>query len=303
MGGQAAGEVGAGVALGLPPEVDPAFYRDANPDLKGLSDGQLDEHYAVFGKKEGRVASSAGSRPGFLALVPPKARILEIGPAHKPCFTGASVKYFDVQDSDGLRQRALTHNENPKGTPAKIDYVSPNGDLGVVKETFDVVFSSHAIEHQPDLVKHLIEVDRLLAPGGAYFVICPDKRYCFDHYIPESSIGEVLEAHLSERNTHRMADFIDAMSMSSHNDPARHWAGDSPPVRVNAALVTQALNQIDAAKGGYIDCHAWRLTPAGFRDIIETLHKIGKSPLRPLRVYDTPRGQNEFFAVLGRGAS
>jgi len=298
--GQSTGKTDMSISVKLPPEVDAAFYRRTNHDLHAHSDAQLVEHYEVFGKKEGRVASPAGSRPGFLALVPPQARILEIGPAHKPCFTGANVKYFDVQDSEGLRQRALKHNENPKGTPARIDYVSPTGDIGIVRETFDAVFSSHAIEHQPDLIRHLFEVNRLLAPGGAYFVICPDKRYCFDHDIPESTIGEVLEAYVSERKTHRVADFVDAMSMSSHNDPARHWAKDSPPVRINLALVKQALDQIEKAKGGYIDCHAWRMTPSSFREILETLHRLGKSPLRPLRVYDTPRGQNEFFAVLGR---
>ena len=81
---------------------------------------------------------------------------------------------------------------------------------------------------------------------------------------------------------------------------ARHWVNDSPPVRINTALVAQALDQIEKAKGGYIDCHAWRMTPESFREIVETLYQLGKSPLRPLRVYDTARGQNEFFAVLGR---
>ena len=131
-------------------------------------------------------------------------------------------------------------------------------------------------------------------------MICPDKRYCFDRDIPESTIGEVLEAYFAERKTHRIADFVDAMSMSSHNDPARHWVKDSPPVRINLALVKQALDQIDKAKDGYFDCHAWRMTPSSFREILETLHRLGKSPLRPLRTYDTSRGQNEFFAVLGR---
>jgi len=298
--GQSTDKAGVAISPKLPPEVGAAFCRRTNHDLHAHSDAQLGEHYEVFGKRDGRVASPARLRSGFLALVPPIAKILEIGPAHKPCFTGRNVKYFDVQNSDGLRNRALTHNENPKGTPARIDYVSPTGDIAIVRETFDVVFSSHAIENKPDLVRHLIEVDRLLAPGGAYFAICSDKRYCFDHDILESPIGEVLGAHFAERKTHRIADSVDAMSMSSHNDPARHWEKDSPPVGVNVALVKQALDQIDKAKDDHIDCRAWRMTPSSFREILETLHRLGKSPLRPLRVYDTPRGQNEFFAVLGR---
>jgi hypothetical protein len=89
-------------------------------------------------------------------------------------------------------------------------------------------------------------------------------------------------------------------AMSSHNDPARHWAKDSPPAGINPALVGQAPDQIEKAKAGYIDCHAWRMTPASFRQILATLSQLGKSPLRPLRDYDTAQGQDEFFAVLGR---
>ncbi len=302
MSGQTAMKSGEGYAGGaLPPEMDLAFYRATYADLQPLSNEQLAQHYGAFGRSEGRMASPAGSRHGFLALVPPDAKILEIGPGHSPGFTSENTKYFDVVDSEGLRKRALHYSENPARVPPLVHYVSPKGDLGIVQEQFDVVYSSHAIEHQPDLVKHLQEVTRLLAPGGSYFVICPDKRYCFDRHIPESSIGEVLEAHMVGRSIHRPADYIDALAMGSHNDPVRHWAGDSPRQGINAALATQAIEEMRAANGAYIDCHAWRLTPTGFREIVEALYQLGKSPLRPVRLYETTLNQNDFFTVLQRG--
>lgn len=301
MTDQGGAKPGWNLSIALPPEVDPDLYRAHNPDLRTLTDEKLIEHYAAYGRNEGRLASPAGSRPGFKALIPPKKKILEIGPAQWPGFTGPNVKYFDVQDSAGLRQRAIDQNEDPKDTPERIHYVSPVGDLSIVQETFDFVYSSHCIEHQPDLIKHLIDVDRILVRDGLYFVICPDRRYCFDRHIPETTLGEMIEAHMVGRQTHRVADVVDGMSKSSHNDPIRHWAGDSPPVPISVPLVKQALDKIEKARGAYIDSHVWRLTPATFRETLETLYELGMTPLRPLRVYDTTRDQNEFFAVLGRG--
>lgn len=287
-------------AESFPAEFVPNYYRSKYADLKDLSDEQAAEHYRLFGKSEGRIASPAGTREGFIALVPRNAQLLEIGPAHKPVFTGSSVRYFDVQDAAGLRDRATTHNEDPSRTPAKIDFVSPTGDLSIVEGVLDAVFSSHAIEHQPDLVQHLIDIERLLKPGGAYFVICPDKRYCFDRHIPESTIGDVIEAHLLKRRVHRLADVIDQYVLSCHNEPSRHWKGDSPAEPLDLSLTKLALERCRTANGGYIDVHAWRMSSSAFKRALEVIHEIGLSPLAPIRVYETPYGSNEFFFILAR---
>ncbi len=48
----------------------------------------------------------------------------------------------------------------------KIEYLSPTGDLTIVNRRFHAVLSSHCIEHQPDLIRHLQHVAALLDPGG-----------------------------------------------------------------------------------------------------------------------------------------
>jgi SAM-dependent methyltransferase len=82
-----------------------------------------------------------------------------------------------------------------------IDFVSPNGDLGIIDQKFDIAFSSHCIEHQADLIRHLQHVARILHPDGRYFLIIPDKRYCFDHFLHESSLSDVVSAFVEERRT------------------------------------------------------------------------------------------------------
>lgn len=50
---------------------------------------------------------------------------------------------------------------------------------------FDVVFSSHMIEHSLDLIGHLNQVKSLLKPGGCYFFIAQDHDFTFaqTHYL------------------------------------------------------------------------------------------------------------------------
>jgi hypothetical protein len=44
---------------------------------------------------------------------------------------------------------------------------------------FATRISSHCIEHQPDLIGHLIGVARLLSTNGLYFLTILDKRSVF----------------------------------------------------------------------------------------------------------------------------
>ncbi len=164
----------------------------------------------------GRLSSQAASQ---------SSRVLEIGPFCNPCMTGRNVRYFDVLDRAGLLKRAAEQGYLVVSAP-KIDFVSPVGDLSVVDATFDAVVSSHCIEHQPDLVAHLAEVARILEPGGRYFLLVPDKRFCFDHFLAPSTVAGVVDAWKEGRKVHRLASVLEHRALTTHNDTARHWAGD-----------------------------------------------------------------------------
>ena len=73
------------------------------------------------------------------------------------------------------------------------------------RDKFDYVISSYCIEHQPDLIKHLQDFEHVLQPGGFYFVLAPDKRYCHDHFMQESTIAEVNGAQQERRTVHHLA--------------------------------------------------------------------------------------------------
>jgi SAM-dependent methyltransferase len=283
---------------GLPQEFDPQTYQSVNADLLGLTHPELTVHYNNFGIKEGRTANCLRDRNDFAALVPESAITLEIGPFCNPLLRGLNVSYFDVLSQEALIARARLLGLDPSNVPS-IDYISPTGELSGVNARFDVVISSHCLEHQPDLVRHLQQVGQLLLPGGAYFLLVPDKRYCFDHFIPVSNLAEVIVAHHEGRKVHTLRSVIEHRALTTHNDSLRHWQGDHGVAFENFdQRYLAALREFDDAKGKYIDVHAWYLTPDSAAGILSALRGAGLSRLGVHRIYPTRYGASEFWMIL-----
>jgi SAM-dependent methyltransferase len=284
----------------LPEALDLAVYRARNPDIASFDDEQLLVHYSTYGMSEGRESNALLTRGDFVALVPPDADALEIGPFYSPVLKSARAKYFDVLSREELIARARAIGVADPGVP-NIDFISAVGDLSGIVQHFDVVLSSHCIEHQPDLIKHLRQVQTLLREGGRYFLLVPDKRFCFDHFIAHSTIADVMDAHQSEARVHSLRNVINHRAMTCHNEGARHWAGDHGTYLDNhAARVSAAIDEFVAHAGGYIDVHAWFFTPGSCVELLTTLKQLGLIELSIERVYPTRQGSIEFWMVLRR---
>ena len=280
-------------------ELDLAFYRLKYPKLALFSNARLTEHFEKHGRAEGRQASAAAVRGGFIAQFGNIRPLLEIGPFDRPMVTGEGVSYFDVLDQAGLVARAAQVGRN--GTVPFIEFVSPNGDLSVVDRQFAAVCSSHCLEHQPDMIAHLKHVGRILLEGGYYFLALPDKRFCFDHFIPESSAADIIEAHEEKRTVHTLSNIVKHVALTTHNDAPRHWDADHAPADFEKDFpkrIEGALKTFRNSNGRYIDVHAWRFTPATFRSMMNTLSAMKLIPFEVTRVYDTPRPRVEFMAIL-----
>ena len=286
----------------FPPEIDLEFYRAAYSDLREHSRQDLYQHYKDHGCREGRAASPAVARKNFVSCISNYQAALEIGPFNRPLLSGRNVKYFDVLSAEELKARAVDLGVSSEGVP-HIDFVSKSGSVEKISGVFDVVLSSHCIEHQPNLIKHLCDVEHLLRPEGCYCLIIPDFRYCFDHFIPPSTIADVLEARYENRERHTLGKVIEHRALTCHNDPPRHWERDSGQPGVSLSSIRAALKEWENARGAYIDVHAWQFAPHTFRQIICLLNELGFSNLKAARVYDTPYAAGEFCAVLYKPAS
>lgn len=292
--------------LGLPPEFDPAEYAIWNEIARTMTPDEAWRHFRTVGWKQGRRAGPVHNRATFSSVIAPDARVLEIGPAHLPALKRPerNVAYLDVQDTAGLRRRAVLWGGDPDAVP-EIDYVWTGQRYPeLIAERFDAVFSAHNIEHQPDLVRHLVDLESILAPGGHVFLCVPDKRYTFDHFLPESTVADVLGAYVDGPVRHSARTVIEGL-LHAHNTPQRHWAGDhgdntlrAPPSTI-ATKLRQAVETYRSATD-YQDAHAWKFTPASFRYLLDLLHQAGFIPLRPVRIYGTFREGVEFYAILTR---
>jgi SAM-dependent methyltransferase len=281
-----------------PPTIDPATYRASDQALAELDDEAAIAHYQEHGRDNGVIASPLALRENLLAFIGDDQTVLEIGPFYTPLKRGPNVHYLDVLDAAELRARAQRIGADPAGVPEVIHHV---GGLEAVDRHYDAVLSSHAIEHQPDLVRHLQQVERILNPGGGYFLIIPDKRYCFDHFLAESTVADVLQAHREQRTRHTLKSVIEHRALTAHNQSLRHWQGDhGNPERNRTTRVRAAIEEYDAAAGAYIDVHAWYFTPPTFGSIMNTLRELDLIALEVAGVYHPAYGRNEFCAILKR---
>ena len=244
-------------------------------------------------------------RGDFCKLTNSTMSILEIGPFNNPSFTGENVKYFDVNDRESLIKRAQKLSFPTNNIPLKIDFVSENGDITIIKDIkFDVIYSSHNIEHLLDVVEHLNQVYELLNSGGFYMLVIPDKRYCFDHFKAETSIPDVLFANYMKIKRHSLKTHLHHCegSMNVHNNPANHWANNhGQDIFKDDRLVEcyrQQLNEY--LENDNLDPyqHKWQFTPTNFVYIINTLARLGLIKFKIEKIYCTALNTLEFYVVL-----
>jgi SAM-dependent methyltransferase len=256
------------------------------------------EHYNLHGKSEGRVSNGLADRKAFASIIRPDTSVLEISPFAAPLLHGPNVSYCDVFDQEELKRRAAGHGLNPDLVP-HIHYILKGMSLDEIPMTFDAILSSHSIEHQPDLINHLHQVEHRLTEGGRYFVVIPDKRYCFDRFNAPSTIADVIQAYEEKRLVHTLKSIITYCALRVHNDPGRHWSErDSQRPSVELQKVKDAIDEWRSAEGRYLDTHAWYFTPDSFAEIADLVNRLDFIKLSLERIYSTRFGSNEFWAIL-----
>lgn len=241
-------------------------------------------------------------RADFLKSIPEDLNILEIGPFFNPTFKGPNVKFFDVWNRQDLEKKAkkLDSSFKVENIP-DIDYVSPDADLTIIDEKFDAVFSSHVIEHQFDLIDHLQKVSQLVVDGGKYYLVVPDKRYCFDHFQQLSTIADVIDAHIDKRKRHKLKSIIENHFFTTHNDPKAHWKGKHGKIAGKASSIKDAIAEYRGSE--YVDSHAQFFTPGSFLEIMSLLYEMEFIPFKVERHHETAVNSLEFYCVLVKKAN
>ena len=252
--------------------------------------------------KRGRVAALLGS-------VPDDAVILEIGGGYNPRYLKPrhpNVYHLDHNTTAGLRAK---YAADPT-VADRVDRIQPIDFVfnGTPIETlvppdlrFDVIYGSHVLEHQVDLIGHLQSLEKLLKPGGRVIEMIPDLRTTFDALRYPTVTADALVAHLNRAPIHQGKQVFDAVSRElDKNHGYRMCEADFEGTAFSHSLqhAFDAMRSAQIPGQPYADVHAWTFTPESFRLLMIELRLLGLIRLAP--TYVSPLYGNQFCAVLER---
>lgn len=232
------------------------------------------------------------------------AKVLEIGPLDRPLVprSGANqVKYADVMSVEELKAYVANNPRRDVNKIVPLDYVLAGRPVAeVIKESFDVVITSHVLEHVPDFLGYLRDIAALLNPGGLLYADLPDRRYTYDLMRPFTSIGEFIEnhdLHLSKPSPRSAFD-----QTHYHRDVlAGHLWRDYEGTRAASKPtfhLSRAWAQFERSQQDYVDTHCNLFSPESFKETITVTRELGFHGFHIVRFRDTEPRQLDFNALL-----
>jgi hypothetical protein len=230
-------------------------------------------------------------------------KVLEIAPYHSPLFQKVNYKSFDVYDKNELNEMCKNDQLTTDCSKIKtVDFVDKRGDLTVINELFNVVASSHCIEHTTDIILHLINVNKLLETGGIYICFIPHRLYCFDHYKTPKSAADMIEAFITKRQRPTLKTFLETTLYTTHNDPSLHWKQKNGPWNsFDENTINQTINEYFQKEKDeiYTSLHNWQFTLQEFQCCFSILKQLNFiKELSILKSIDVSPGSHEFCVIF-----
>jgi FkbM family methyltransferase len=228
-------------------------------------------------------------RERITRFITPQQKGIEIGPYFQPLAPkrlGYNCLVVDVFDAATLRQHALDDPNLPNQITDEIEEVDLLGSSSAIAElveardrlgTFDYIISSHSFEHLPDPIRFLQGCSKVLRPGGILSMALPDRRTCFDHFRPHSTLAELLDAYFAARDRPTLAQVFEQASLRCcfGAQQALGFALDDDPAQiVPLTWLSEAFAQWQSLRtqpDAYHDVHCWTFTPASFELIVRDL--------------------------------
>jgi len=230
---------------------------------------------------------------------------LEIGPGHSPVFPkadGWNVEIADYAPTDQIKAVRAAAGGDP-ALVEDVDHVTDGRSLDEVippGTSYDFIFSSHNIEHLPDIIGFLKSCDALLKADGKVILVIPDKRFTFDGLRNTSTTGEALESYHGRVGRHTLRSIYDYHANILFIDGKNTWGRDDTGALMIEKSVATAKSLFDqaAASDRYVDNHGWCFTPASFRLMLHDFNELGLVEVREEQIIDQEHW--EFYAILSR---
>lgn len=232
--------------------------------------------------------------------------ILEIGPYMSPLLSKVDFDTFDVLTHEQLVKRA-----NEEGGPSylipEVTWVGPKASAEYIQKSYDLILSSHVVEHQTDLIQHFKDIENLLNSGGIYAALIPDHRFCYDYFNTPSKISDVLAAYWAKPSNHTFNNFLEDRLTTGHNNTIDYWK-DKPGIPKWKSMEWPEVEKLVdtysmfSQSGTYLDVHAWKFTDQTFVDLLATLMRWRLVQLEISEIFPTRYPNNEFWVVLSKNS-
>ena len=235
-----------------------------------------------------------------------RLRGLEIGALDRPMVTRADgpIIYVDHVNTAGLVAKYGADPGVDTAAIVDVDAVWAGGRLHDAlggRAPVDYAIASHVVEHVPDLVGWVAQLHEVIRPDGELRLIVPDRRYTFDRARRETSLADVLAAHVTKPMRPGAQAILDYALNIAFVDIVEAWDGtydDAQPKLRHTAAEALAW-AVDATENGtYRDVHCWVFTPRGFLALFGELAALGLMPFACAAFADTEHYQFDFYVRL-----
>ena len=230
---------------------------------------------------------------------------LEIGPLYAPLVSKdeSAVYYVDHLDTEGLLAKYDSDPNVDTSLIVPVDFVS-SGDLRECippNTSFNYVVASHVIEHVPDLIGWLDQVESILANDGSLCLVIPDRRFTFDYMRRETELFQVVASYGARATRPTGPALADYVLNCAPVDAASAWQSGVVPANLERThSVDQAISIVNDAEvnGNYHDVHVWVFTPKSFAALMAELVGCGLARYRCDHFVDTAENEIEFYVRL-----
>jgi len=240
---------------------------------------------------------------------------LEIGPYHSPILDHNNTNNYSI---DILTKEELIENAdkdpNIKSSiniPETNYLLTEKNDYDIEKcvdRTFDMIVSSHNIEHLPNLIKELNKYRNILNDNGKIIAFIPDCNFEFDYLRNITSLSDIIDDYYMNRNKPSFKSLIDFKllyepSISTINLWNRHL-NNIKNEQYTPALEIKSKKDIDnlfkECKSKYIDTHNYTFTSKSFEKHINWLNEFKFINLHIEKIEHTKKYSHEFCVVLSK---
>ncbi|MCL2529688.1 MAG: class I SAM-dependent methyltransferase [Coriobacteriia bacterium] len=205
--------------------------------------------------------------------------ILEIGPLISPLVDRDIHNAFfaDIRSTEEIYEFYLPLDVCPDGELRNklvpIDFVIRESyEKDVAGHKFNVIVSSHVIEHVHDLILHFHDLSKVLNEDGFLVMAIPDRRYTFDHFREVTPFRDMHDVYM--RNdfacTARLAfDFeFNRHPCNYPVDYQNNAVSFYPVAEEDRFLEYQELYKQIKDEGLRYDAHFWVFTYITFLDFL-----------------------------------